>query len=215
MRFGYGMRPGISEAAGLVNIVFDLGGVLLTWNPQAIIAAAFAEEATRTRVLSEVFGHRDWVELDRGTLPIRDAIARAALRTGLPEEDLTGMFMQVPSSLVPVPEMVDLFLRLKEQGHSLYCLSNLHINSYVHLKAEYTFWNLFEGAVISCLVHLCKPEPAIYSHLLDTFKLNAHDTLFIDDLQVNLDAAKPLGIGTVRFMTQAQCERDLKAAGCL
>jgi putative hydrolase of the HAD superfamily len=111
--------------------------------------------------------------------------------------------------------MVDLFHRLKARGHSLYCLSNLHANSFAHLKAKYTFWDLFDGAVISCLVHLCKPEPAIYAHLLETFGLSGPETLFIDDLEVNLDAAKPFGIRTIRFMTQAQCERELEAAGCI
>ena len=198
-----------------MNIVFDLGGVVLTWNPRAIVAGVFADEASQDRVLSEVFGHRDWVELDRGALPIDEAISRASSRTGLREADLALMFRQVPYSMVPIPQMIDLFHRLKARGHSLYCLSNLHAHSFAHLKAGYTFWDLFKGAVISCLVHLCKPEPAIYAHLIETFRLNAHDTLFIDDLQVNLDAANPFGIGTIRFMTQAQCERELKAAGCL
>lgn len=198
-----------------MDIVFDLGGVLLTWNPRAIVTEVFADEASRTLVLSEVFGHRDWIALDRGTLPIEAAISGAASRTGLPEADLARMFQQVPSALVPIPQMVDLFHRLKARGHSLYCLSNLHANSFAHLKAKYTFWDLFDGAVISCLVHLCKPEPAIYEHMIKTFGLSGPETLFIDDLEVNLDAAKPFGIRTIRFMTQAQCERELEAIGCI
>jgi putative hydrolase of the HAD superfamily len=198
-----------------LDIVFDLGGVVLTWSPRAIVTEVFADEASRTLVLSKVFGHRDWIELDRGTLPIEAAISGAASRTGLPEADLARMFHRVPPALVPIPQMVDLLHRLKSRGHSLYCLSNLHANSFAHLKAKYTFWELFDGAVISCLAHLCKPEPAIYAHMIKTFGLSGPETLFIDDLEVNLDAAKPFGLRTIRFMTQAQCERELEAVGCI
>jgi putative hydrolase of the HAD superfamily len=198
-----------------LDIVFDLGGVVLTWDPRAIVAEAFADEASRALVLSEVFGHRDWVELDRGTLPIAAAIAGAASRTGLPEAGLARMFRRVPSALVPIPQMIDLLHRLKARGHSLYCLSNMHADSLAYLKAGYAFWELFNGAVISCLVHLCKPEPAIYAYMLETLGLTGSETLFIDDLEANLVAAKPFGLRTIRFVTQAQCERELKAIGCI
>lgn len=198
-----------------MNIIFDLGGVVLTWNPRAIIAEAFADKASQGLVWSEVFGHRDWVELDRGTLPVEAAIAGAASRTGLPEEDLASMFRRVPQGLVPVPRMVALLHRLRARGHSLYCLSNLHTASLAHLKASHTFLELFDGAVFSCLVHLCKPEPAIYAHMIDVFGLNGSAALFIDDLEANLEAAKPFGLRTIRFETQMQCERELEAIGCL
>jgi putative hydrolase of the HAD superfamily len=198
-----------------LDIIFDLGGVVLTWDPRAIIAGVFVDEASQALVLSEVFGHCNWVELDRGTMPLETAIAGAVSRTGLPKADLTRMFRRIPSALVPIPQMLNLLRRLKARGHSLYCLSNLHANSFAHLKAEYAFWELFDGAVISCLVHLCKPEPAIYAHMLETFGLSGPETLFIDDMEVNLEAAKPFGIRTIRFVTQMQCERDLSAIGCL
>jgi putative hydrolase of the HAD superfamily len=111
--------------------------------------------------------------------------------------------------------MLDLLHRLKARGHSLYCLSNLHANSFAHLKAEYLFWEIFDGAVISCLVHLCKPEPAIYAHMLESFRLSGPETVFIDDMEANLDAAKPFGLRTIRFVTQMQCERELAAIDCL
>ncbi len=198
-----------------MNIIFDLGGVVLTWDPRAIIAGVFGDEASQALVLSMVFGHGDWVELDRGTMSIETAIAGAASRTGLPEADLMRMFRRVPLALVPIPQMLDLLRRLKARGHSLYCLSNLHADSFDHLKTEYSFWELFDGAVISCLVHLCKPEPAIYAHMLKSFRLNGPDTLFIDDMNVNLDAAKPFGLRTIRFVSQLQCEQELAAIGSL
>lgn len=61
-----------------LNIVFDLGGVVLTWDPSAIAATASSDPATQDVMLAQVFGHADWTELDRGTLSRQDAIERAA-----------------------------------------------------------------------------------------------------------------------------------------
>lgn len=198
-----------------MDIVFDLGGVILTWNPRAIIAGVFADPADRERVWQEVFRHRDWVELDRGTLPLESAIANAVSRTGLPKDDLVRLFAQVPPSLVPIPQMLDLLERLKSRGHRLYCLSNMHPDSLAYLQQRYAFWGLFDAALFSCLVHLCKPEPAIYEHMLKTFGLRGPETLFLDDMAVNLEAARVFGIRTLQVEGHEQCLRELEAMGLL
>jgi HAD superfamily hydrolase (TIGR01509 family) len=74
---------------------------------------------------------------------------------------------------------------------------------------------VFEGAVISCRVHLIKPEPAIYTYLLEQHGLTGTETLLIDDLAANLDAAAPFGIRTIQFESPAQCEDRLKALNYL
>jgi putative hydrolase of the HAD superfamily len=198
-----------------MNVVFDLGGVVVTWEPERIIAAAFDDPEVRATVRDRIIGHPDWIELDRGTLPREDAVRRAAHRTLLPEADVDAFLRQVPHALVPVPSTVDLLRRVKVAGHSLYCLSNMHTASIEHLERSYAFWDVFDGTVISCRVHLCKPEPAIYRHLLETHRLNPADTVFVDDLDVNLNAAAAFGIRTIRFEHVAQCERALRILGGL
>jgi len=198
-----------------LNIVFDLGGVVLTWQPDAIIASAFDDPATRAIVRREILGHPDWHELDRGTLPRPEAIRRAAQRTGLPETAVDAFLQRVPPALVPIPETVDLLYRVKAAGRPLYCLSNMHEASIDYLERSCTFWDVFEGIVVSCRVRLCKPEPAIYRHLLETHGLVGTDTVFVDDVDVNLAAAAAFGIRTIRFENAAQCERELQALGCL
>ena len=198
-----------------LNIVFDLGGVVLTWQPDAIIASAFDDPATRAMVRREILDHPDWHELDRGTLPRLEAIRRAAQRTGLPDTAVDAFLRRVPPALVPIPATVGLLHRVKAAGHPLYCLSNMHVASIEHLERTCSFWPLFEGTVISCRVRLCKPEPAIYQHLLETHGLDGADTVFVDDVDVNLAAAAAFGIRTIRFENAAQCERELQALGCL
>lgn len=188
---------------------------MVRWDPPAIIAGVFSDPQIRSKVQACVFGHADWLELDRGTLPREDAIRRAAQRTGLAEAELDRLLREVPPSLVPIPETVDLLYRLKARGHPLYCLSNMHFASIEYLEQAYTFWEVFSGAVISCRLQLCKPEPAIYAHLLKTYGLEAADTLFVDDVEVNLSAAARLRIRTLKFENAAQCERKLHALGLL
>lgn len=196
-----------------MNLVFDLGGVVVRWDPDAIIAGVFDDEGLRARVRDAVFSHADWLELDRGTLGRDDAIARAAKRSGIPVADITRLLHAVPPSLVVFPDTVALLRRLKGKGHPLYCLSNMHFASIEYLEQKETFWDVFDGRVISCRLQLCKPEAGIYEHLLRTYALKPADTIFIDDVQKNLDAAAKVGIRTIKFENAAQCERELARLG--
>jgi putative hydrolase of the HAD superfamily len=84
-----------------------------------------------------------------------------------------------------------------------------------YLERAYSFWHLFTGVVVSSRVGFCKPEREIYTHLLETHLLDVSDTVFIDDVVANLDAAAELGIRTIQFLDVAQCEIELKRIGCL
>ena len=196
-----------------MNLIFDLGGVVVRWDPAAIIAGVFEDEELRARVREGVFEHADWLELDRGTLGREDAIRRAAQRVGMAEGEMRRLLLAVPPSLVPIPETIDLLYRLKAQGHPLYCLSNMHVASIEHLEREQRFFEVFTGRVISCRLNLCKPEAAIYRHALETYGLRAADTVFIDDVEINIEAAAKVGLRTIQFRDAAQCERELRALG--
>ena len=198
-----------------MNIIFDLGRVVVRWDPDAIIADAFADPSVRAVVRAQLIDHPDWLALDRGALSQHDAIGRAAIRTGLPPEHIASFFRRVPHALVAIPETVALMYRLKTAGHRLYCLSNMQTASIDHLERVYTFWDVFEGVVVSCRIRLIKPEPAIYAYLLEKHGLRGGDTVFIDDTAVNLEAAARFGIRTIQFEDTAQCERRLVAMGCL
>ena len=198
-----------------MNLVFDLGGVVVRWDPDAIIASVFDDEALRARVRDAVFSHADWLELDRGTLGRDEAIARAAKRSGIPVADITRLLHAVPPSLTVFPDTVALLRRLKAKGYPLYCLSNMHFASIEYLEQKESFWDVFDGRVISCRLQLCKPEAGIYEHLLRTYSLKPAETIFVDDVQKNLDAAAKVGIRTIKFENAAQCERELRALGLL
>jgi putative hydrolase of the HAD superfamily len=129
------------------------------------------------------------------------------------QAEIRRLLLAVPPSLVPIPETIELLYRLKARGYPLYCLSNMHIASIEHLEREQKFFEVFTGQVISCRLKLCKPEPAIYEQALKVNRLEAKDTVFIDDVDVNIAAAAEVGLRTIQFQNAAQCERELRALG--
>lgn len=194
-----------------MNLIFDLGGVVVEWQPQAICAEAFANPAHQATALEQIIGHPDWLELDRGTLARDAAIRRAAARTGWDHAVVADFFDHVPETLRLKPDTVDLMQRLHEAGHRLFCLSNMPHHSLAYLEQTYTFWEMFSERVISCQVGMCKPEPGIYAHLLRHCAIDATQSVFIDDVQANVDAAAAFGIHPLRFENAAQCESALTA----
>ncbi len=198
------------------NLVFDLGGVVFTWNPDQIIESVFQDAAAHQKVKDHIFRHEDWVGLDRGTLDREEAITRAVVRTGLAETDVSALMRQIPRALAPIPQTFELIRRIKHNTrHKLFVLSNMHVASIHHIEQHYPIEHLFDGQVISCRIHLVKPEREIYRYLLETFDLQASDTVFIDDSPENLESAEKVGIHTIRFKTPEQCEGELKRLDCL
>jgi putative hydrolase of the HAD superfamily len=198
-----------------MNIVFDLGGVVFTWRPDELIRKYFNDYESQKIVKQEIFSHHDWVELDRGTLNLNDAIERGALRTGISRSKINDLMQQIPHSLKPIIETVHLVQSLKENGHNIFILSNMHMASIEYLEHNYSFLNIFDGRVISCRIQMVKPEPEIYMHLLNNFGLIANDTIFIDDTDENLDAATQFGIKPIKFENADKCKSDLQKNGYL
>ena len=192
-----------------MNIVFDLGGVVFNWHPDKLIRGVFHDEETRTIVKSEILEHPDWLELDRGTLPFQDAVARGAERTGLPTADIERLLNEVPRSLTPIHETIELIRSMVSPDHRLFVLSNMHFASIAYLEEKHDIWDMFDGSVISCRIQKIKPEIGIYEHLLNEYQLIASETVFIDDMSENLAAARSIGIQTIKFHTSSQCRQDL------
>ncbi len=195
-----------------MNIVFDLGGVVFNWQPDTIIESVFDDPGTRNLVKREIFEHRDWIELDRGTIAPGQAIERGAARTGLPRADVERVLEAVPRFLTPIEATINLIHDLNDTENRLFVLSNMHLASIAYLEKHHDFWDKFDGVVISSRIQMVKPEPQIYEYLLNEFQLDAVETIFIDDMPENLTAASAVGIQTIRFIDSAQCKRDLAHA---
>ena len=128
---------------GPYPIVFDLGGVVVRWDPEAILAQAVEDPNARAAVRTGLLRHPDWQALDRGTLAPKDAIERATRRTGLPAAPFARFLALVPDALAPVPEVIEFLEELHGDSHALCWLSNMHHAFMDHLERAHDFWSLF------------------------------------------------------------------------
>ena len=194
-----------------LNVIFDLGGVLLEWNPAKILADRYAEIAHRELIEEKVFRHQDWLDLDRGTLDEPTAIERFHQRTGFAHDDLSGLMDAARASLLLKHDTWALLHELRENRVPLYCLSNMAAPTFQYLKARYDVWGAFKGIVISGEIGMVKPEPDIFEYLLTKFELDRSRTVFIDDLQANVEAARRVGLHGIHFRDAADCRLQLRA----
>ncbi|MGH8230603.1 MAG: HAD family hydrolase [Steroidobacteraceae bacterium] len=194
----------------LRNAIFDLGGVVLHWDPMAVLAQFEPDPQACQRLRAEFFGHSDWKSFDRGGLTEAEIIERLQARLGRPRSQLLAIVDAVRASLVEKPDTVRLLRSLHRRGVALYCLSNMPSSIYLEVHRRHAFWDVFSGIIISGDVRMIKPEPELFAHLLERFSLNAHESVFIDDLPVNVEAARATGLKTVLFRDAGQCARDLE-----
>lgn len=198
-----------------MDVVFDLGGVVLTWRPSEIIASVYDSPAEQDLVLHEVLGHPDRIDLDRGVLDHPRAARRAAARTGLSAESFDALLAAVTRALVPVPEALALVDEVRAIRSRVFALSNLHSASLARLRSTFDVFDHFDDAVVSCEVGLCKPESAIYETALARFGLEPGGTVFVDDVTANLDEAAHLGITPLLFESVESCRSELRCMGCI
>jgi putative hydrolase of the HAD superfamily len=192
------------------NVIFDLGGVVLEWNPDAILEGYYTEPDARATMKAALFKHPDWLQMDRGTLTESEALARLQQRTGRPVAELSGLFDAVRRSLRPKADTVALVKSLARRDVPLYCLSNMPASTFAYLREQHAFWNVFKGIVISGEIKMAKPEREIFEYLLRRYALTAAETVFVDDHAPNIQAAQTLGLHTVWFRDARQCALELE-----
>lgn len=208
----------MSEA---LNIVFDFGGVLFRWAPADLLARLLPQRTATpaaTQALVDQFFENyrgDWGEFDRGTVEPPALAERIARRTGLTTAEVHAVIEAVPDALAPIPGTVELLHRLHALGRPLYYLSNMPAPYALHLEQTHHFLGLFRGGVFSSRVGLIKPESAIFEHTAQLLGLAPARTLFIDDVEHNVEAARAAGWRAVRFVDAARLEAALRTEGVL
>ncbi len=191
------------------NVIFDMGGVVLEWNPERILTDFYTDIGLRSTLKKALFLHPDWRLLNRGQMTEPDLVARVAERSGRPVEELAALLDSMRESLVTKPDTLRLLRSLQGRGIPLYCLSDMPLEVYAYLRRRHDFWDAFRGIVISAEVQLMKPEPAVFEHLLSRYQLRATECVFIDDLAINTEGARASGIHAIQFQDISQVEREL------
>ncbi len=197
------------------NVIFDIGAVLVDWNPRYYYRTVMDDEEQIERFLKEVCHFEFNHSLDLGR-PWDDA--RAELMAKFPEyETMIDAYWHNWLEMFsgPIHETVDILMDIKRRGYPVYALSNWNDVKFPIALQEFPFLRLFDGRIVSGEVKLAKPDHRIYQLLLDTYKLNPRESLFIDDRLENVEAARALGIEAVQFISPRQLERDLIQYGVI
>ena len=192
------------------NVIFDIGGVILEWNPDAILKSYSDNAELRATLRTALFEHPDWLQLDRGMLTETEALARLEVRTSLPSTELVGLLDAVRVSLKPKIDTLELLESLVRRQAPLYCLSNMSAATFAYLRGQHAFWERFRGIVISGEVRMMKPEPEIFEYLLRRYDISASQSIFIDDHAPNIRGAQAIGLRTILFRDARQCETELE-----
>lgn len=197
------------------TVVFDLGGVLLDWDPRYLYRDLFKDDEQMEYFLGSVctssWNHT--LDLGRSWNDARDELVARH-----PDyKDYIEMYWDRWLDMFsgPIHESVDLLMYLKRKKVPLLALSNWNDVKFGVALEEFPFLRLFDGRIVSGEVNLAKPDAAIYQLLLDTYKLNPRETFFVDDRIENVEAARNLGIEAVQFTSPAQLEKDLAAHGLI
>jgi 2-haloacid dehalogenase len=197
------------------TVVFDIGNVLIRWDPELLYRKLIPDEAERRRFLAEVCSH-DWnLEQDRGR-SWEEAIAE---RTALfpHHEALIGAYSERWHEMVPgeVPGTVALLEALRGRGVPLYAITNFSVEKFAEAQARFPFLRGFRDVVVSGAERLLKPDPAIYRVLLDRNGLHAARCLFIDDSEKNVGGAEAVGMRAHHFRDAPGLAAELRGLGLL
>lgn len=197
------------------NIVFDMGNVLIRFDPEEFISrAGITDPADRRIVREELFASVEWAQMDMGVET--EASFEPKVLARIPEhlkEPVRDLLHNWAFPRQMIPGMEELVQRLKNAGYGIYLLSNASVN-------QPGYWNqlpvsrLFDGTLVSAFVKTVKPCPLIYQLFTEKFSLRGEECLFIDDAPINVAGAVAAGWSGIVFYGDAkQLEEKMRKMG--
>ena len=225
-----------------MNLVFDFGAVLVEWQPARLLQTHFPKLANTAegfgQLAQDFFHHADWQSFDRGTLGLAEVARRTAARLNLPQLQVQGLMESIGDLLTAKPDTLAVLEDLhrqrthKKRAHKqgaheqtahnqaahnqplrLYYLSNMPVPFARTLEKNHPFLSWFDGGIFSGDVQSIKPEASIYQLLQSRYQLVPDQTLFIDDMPVNVQAARACGWQGIHFESATQLAAELRLHG--
>jgi 2-haloacid dehalogenase len=192
-------------------VVFDLGGVLIDWDPRYLYRKLLDDEAAVEEFLATVCTPEWNAEQDRGR-PFAEGVAELVERHPVHAVAITAYHERWPEMLGgAVGGTVEVLAELRAAGVPVYALTNWSAETFGVARERFEFLEWFDGVLVSGEERMIKPDPAIFRLLLDRFGLDPGATFYVDDSEPNVEAAGRLGFDAVRFTTPARLRRDLEA----
>jgi 2-haloacid dehalogenase len=199
----------------ITAVVFDLGGVLIDWDPRYLYRKLMPEEEIDA-FLAEI-GFPEWNRAQDAGGSWDDAVEALATRHPHRRDLIAAYPSRYPETMAgPIEASVALLDELHETGTTrLIALTNWSSETFPHARAAFSFLDRFEGIVVSGEEGVTKPDPMLFRTLLDRYALLPDETVFIDDSPTNVEAAQSLGLVGLRFTDPDQLRADLSRLGLL
>lgn len=197
-------------------IVFDLGGVLLDWNPRHLYRKLFdGDDAAMERFLANVCTIEWHHAHDLGVPPERTCTELAKAHPD--QAELIWAWSRRSEEMIsgPIDGTVAVLSDLKTAGVPCYALTNMERETYPLRVERFEFMGWFEGTVVSGFEGVAKPDLAIFELLLDRFGLDPSETVMVDDSSVNIRAARSAGMQAIEFESPDRLREWLERAGVL
>ena len=194
----------------IISVVFDLGNVLIDWDPRYLYRKLFQTDEEVEWFLENICDH-DWnLKHDSGQLFSKGILEKSQK---YPEySELIHAWYQRWEEMLggPIDESVQVLSELKGKRLLLYILSNWSAETYPIAEERFDFLSWFDGKIISGEAGIVKPDLEIYKLLINRHDLNPQHTVFIDDKEENIRAAELLGIHGIHFQNASKLRKDLQ-----
>ena len=205
----------MSETSAPRTVVFDLGGVLIDWNPRHLYRKMFDDEAEMERFLREICSNAWNLQMDRG-MPFEEGVATLSQKHPDMAPYIEAFWIRWEEMIEgAIDGIVEILKQLYARDVPLYALSNWSAQTWPFARDRFTFLELFKGLVISGFEGTMKPEEKIFRILLERHDIDPATAVFIDDRVENVAVAERLGIRGVHFTGPAELSANLSRMGLL
>lgn len=198
------------------TIIFDLGGVLIDWNPEYLFRKIFDDEMEMRHFLREITTP-EWNELQDAGRPLAEATEWLVARHPAYESPIRAYYGRWEEMLGGAVEATVAILEQlhRQRKHRLYALTNWSDETFPVARERFPFLRLFEGILVSGREKVKKPDPRIYQLILQRYSIEPARALFIDDSPRNVAGAETVGMRALHFESPGQLARQLQELGVL
>jgi len=207
------MSGSASQPRAPTAVIFDLGGVLIDWDPRHLYRKLFDDDAAMESFLAEVTTPAWNAEQDAGRSWV-EAVAMLVERHPEQRELIEAFHRRWPEMLAgPIDGTVAILQRLRAAGIRLFALSNWSAETFPIARHQFPFLEWFDGILISGDVGAIKPDHRIFEHIVGRHAIEPAATVFIDDSPGNVEAAARLGFISLLFVDAGSLQDDLTRLG--
>jgi HAD superfamily hydrolase (TIGR01509 family) len=198
-----------------MNVVFDIGNVLVHWEPRALYRKIFATEAEVEWFITHVCNSAWNLEQDRGR-SFAEGVAELTARFPEHADAIAAYDLRWHQTVLgPIDGTVAILEELRQRGTPLYAITNFNQDKFKETLKRFPFLEAFRDTVVSGEERVLKPDAAIYHLLLARNGLDAASCVFIDDSEKNVQGAEAVGMKAIHFTTPEALRNELAALGLL